>query len=318
MIVSALHRHVLSHTQRDGNCRGLWHCSHRHRLHCGHVMFNGSPPLPLDGCISTSSCNCVDACTSFVYGKGCFVIADAGNTDERVDVLVVPCAVDIDWPTNGIVLCWWAQPPVSPPIDIAFDAIVALFWWMPPMDDDNGDNGDVIVVVAVVVVIAPCWWRDANCGVRNGVSTYSLASRSVSGRGAASVTGDALCVSKCWLFAFDDVFDVGDNEATATIGNVVPGGGGRLREKLALAWSVVSGTIMGTWLSVGGSGGGCWFNCWFRGCNGGRVSSFSKFVWNGFELIIGGSGARWRWCIRGIDFGGRGGAERSPPYLRSM
>lgn len=41
-------------------------------------------------------------------GKGCFVIADAGNTDDRVDVLVVPCAVDagavdIDWPTNGIV-----------------------------------------------------------------------------------------------------------------------------------------------------------------------------------------------------------------------
>lgn len=72
------------------------------------MIFNGSPPLPLDACISASSCNCVDDSTSFVNGKGCFVIADAGNTDERVDVLVVPCAVDasafdIDWPTIGIV-----------------------------------------------------------------------------------------------------------------------------------------------------------------------------------------------------------------------
>lgn len=69
------------------------------------------------------------------------------------------------------------------------------------------------------------------------MSTYSLASRSVSGRGAASVTGDVVCVSKCWIVAFV-AFWVDDREVAAAVlinGNAVPGGGGRLREKLAVA-----------------------------------------------------------------------------------
>lgn len=71
------------------------------------------------------------------------------------------------------------------------------------------------------------------------MSTYSLASRSVSGRGAASVTGDVVCVSKCWIVVFVAFIMVDDREVVAAAvfinGNTVPGGGGRLREKLALA-----------------------------------------------------------------------------------
>lgn len=70
--VSALHKHVLSHTQRDGSCLGLWHSSQRQRLHCGHVIeFSVST---LAGWMSTSSCKpAVDE--SFENGNGCFVIA---------------------------------------------------------------------------------------------------------------------------------------------------------------------------------------------------------------------------------------------------
>lgn len=73
--VSALHKHVLSHTQRDGSCLGLWHSSQRHRLHCGHVIELSVSAFA--GWISTSSCKpTVDE--SFENGNGCFVIA--GNT----------------------------------------------------------------------------------------------------------------------------------------------------------------------------------------------------------------------------------------------
>lgn len=52
----------------------------------------------------------------------------------------------------------------------------------------------LVVVVAVLVATwaecSPCNIRPPNFGVRNGVSTYSLPSRSVSGLGTASVTGD--------------------------------------------------------------------------------------------------------------------------------
>lgn len=84
-----------------------------------------------------------------------------------------------------------------------------------------------------------CWSRDTNFGVRIGVSTYSFASRSVSGLGAASVTGD-ICVSNCWLLFdwVDNVDDVSDD----IMGNAEPGGGGLRREKLV----DVSGTVIGS------------------------------------------------------------------------
>lgn len=75
----------MSQIHLDGNSLGFWHSSHRHRLHCGHVIeFNGSP---FDECKSMSSCN-VAVAKSFVNGIGCFVIADIGNTDG-LDVVVV-------------------------------------------------------------------------------------------------------------------------------------------------------------------------------------------------------------------------------------
>jgi hypothetical protein len=48
----------------------------------------------------------------------------------------------------------------------------------------------VVVVVVVAVVVAAFAGCRVPSGVRNGVSTYSLPSRSVSGLGTASVTGD--------------------------------------------------------------------------------------------------------------------------------
>lgn len=84
-----------------------------------------------------------------------------------------------------------------------------------------------------------CWSRDTNFGVRKGVSTYSFASRSVSGLGAASVTGD-ICVSKCWLL-FDWVDNV-DDVSDEIMGNAEPGGGGLRLEKL----DDVSGTVIGS------------------------------------------------------------------------
>lgn len=75
--VSALHKHVLSHTQRDGSCLGLWHSSHRQRLHCGHVIEFSVSPFP--GWMSMSSCKPA-VVESFEKGNGCFVIAVIGNT----------------------------------------------------------------------------------------------------------------------------------------------------------------------------------------------------------------------------------------------
>lgn len=84
-----------------------------------------------------------------------------------------------------------------------------------------------------------CWSRDTNFGVRKGVSTYSFASRSVSGLGAASVTGD-ICVSKCWLL-FDWFDNVEDDVRDDIMGNAEPGGGGLRLEKL----DDVNGTVIG-------------------------------------------------------------------------
>lgn len=317
--VSALHKHVLSHTQRDGSCRGLWHSSHRQRLHCGHVIELSVSPLA--GWISTSSCKpAVDE--SFENGNGCFVIAVIGNTLLRSHLFgfariaagmsvqrmaLSPClsrrscwkkaksmiefrarpkfeqsataAFEVR-PTNGCVFTSAECPVVTDvcdgclsPLMMAVRSPLRLlwvdWWWVATIvgslfvvansnNDGNESNAlawhsmaicsvanllRLMLCAAVVylwVVCTPAWWsRDTSFGVRNGVSTYSFASRSVSGLGAASVTGD-ICVSKCWLLFdwFDSVDDVRDD----IMGNAEPGGGGLRLEKLV----DVSGTVIGS------------------------------------------------------------------------
>lgn len=86
---------------------------------------------------------------------------------------------------------------------------------------------------------SPIGFRWPNLGVRNGVSTYSLPSRSVSGRGSASVTGDIDAdVSKLCT----NVFCVCDD----IVGIAMPGGGGLRLAKLLL----VNGTVIGACVSA--------------------------------------------------------------------
>lgn len=118
----------------------------------------------------------------------------------------------------------------------------------PTTWEDNVDAAAAVagIVVGEAVVVAACarcnpWCcnRAPSLGVRNGVSTYSFPSRSVSGLGAASVTGDMDVASTvaCTILLLGVRDDI--------VGIVVPGGGGRRREKLVLVCNEDNGRVIG-------------------------------------------------------------------------
>lgn len=78
------------------------------------------------------------------------------------------------------------------------------------------------------------------------MSTYSFPSRSVSGLGAASVTGD-MDVASTTVVCTVLLLGVRDD----IVGIEVPGGGGRRREKLVLVCNEDSGRVIGGCVNTG-------------------------------------------------------------------